>query len=138
MDVPGKALFYNDLTGILMVRASHEDLEVIQAAIETLGGEPERKAANSIDKTNWASRPKVVVFGQVNKGGGIPIPSGQRLTLRDALAAAGGLTRMANKNHINVIHGGNQVSKFRYDAILTATDAADNPVLADGDVVNVP
>ena len=51
---------------------------------------------------------------------------------------SGGLTGTANKNHINVIHGGNQVSKFRYDAILTATDAADNPELADGDSVLVP
>jgi len=37
-----------------------------------------------------------------------------------------------------VIHGDNQVSKYRYDAILTATEAADNPVLADGDSVLVP
>ncbi|PYJ86108.1 MAG: hypothetical protein DME22_06580 [Verrucomicrobia bacterium] len=38
MDVPGKAVFYNDLTGILMVRATAEDLAIVQAAIETLGG----------------------------------------------------------------------------------------------------
>ncbi|HKI71130.1 MAG TPA: M56 family metallopeptidase [Verrucomicrobiae bacterium] len=38
MDVPGKAVFYNDLTGILMVRATSEDLEIVKAAIETLGG----------------------------------------------------------------------------------------------------
>ena len=38
MDVPGKAVFYNDLTGILMVRATFEDLEIVKAAIETLGG----------------------------------------------------------------------------------------------------
>jgi hypothetical protein len=38
MDVAGKAVFYNDLTGIVMVRATTEDLELVQAAIETLGG----------------------------------------------------------------------------------------------------
>ncbi|PYK59018.1 MAG: hypothetical protein DME21_14345 [Verrucomicrobia bacterium] len=38
MDVPGKAVFYNDLTGIIMVRATFEDLEIVKAAIETLGG----------------------------------------------------------------------------------------------------
>jgi len=38
MDVPGKALFYNDLTGILMVRATTEDLTIVQGAVETLGG----------------------------------------------------------------------------------------------------
>ena len=38
MDLPGKALFYNDLTGILMVRATTEDLAIVQGAVETLGG----------------------------------------------------------------------------------------------------
>src|SRR5205823_7103557 len=38
MDVPGKTVFYNDLTGIVMVRATYEDLEIVKAAIETLGG----------------------------------------------------------------------------------------------------
>jgi beta-lactamase regulating signal transducer with metallopeptidase domain len=34
-----KAIFYNELTGTVMVRAAGEDLDVIQAAIETLGGQ---------------------------------------------------------------------------------------------------
>jgi len=38
MDIPGKALFYNDLTGILMVRATTDDLAIVQGAVETLGG----------------------------------------------------------------------------------------------------
>jgi hypothetical protein len=38
LDTPGKAVFYNDLTGVVMVRATAEDLELVQAAIETLGG----------------------------------------------------------------------------------------------------
>jgi len=38
MDLPSKAVFYNELTGIVMVRASFEDLEIVKAAIETLGG----------------------------------------------------------------------------------------------------
>ena len=38
MDVPGKTVFYNDLTGIVMVRATVDDLEIVKAAIETLGG----------------------------------------------------------------------------------------------------
>ena len=46
MDVPGKAVFYNDLTGILMVRATFEDLEIVKAAIETLGGSSTEQAAS--------------------------------------------------------------------------------------------
>lgn len=38
MEVPGKAIYYNDMTGIVMVRATADDLEVVKAAIETLGG----------------------------------------------------------------------------------------------------
>ena len=46
MDVPGKAVFYNDLTGIIMVRATAEDLAIVQAAIETLGGSTGESAAS--------------------------------------------------------------------------------------------
>jgi hypothetical protein len=38
MDVSGKAVFYNDLTAVIMVRATSDDLEIVKAAIETLGG----------------------------------------------------------------------------------------------------
>jgi hypothetical protein len=38
MNAAGKAVFYNALTGIIMVRGTHDDLEIVQAAIETLGG----------------------------------------------------------------------------------------------------
>jgi hypothetical protein len=38
MNVPGKAVFYNELTGVIMVRATPDDLEIVKAAIETLGG----------------------------------------------------------------------------------------------------
>ncbi len=33
-----KTVFYNELTGVLMVRATAGDLEVVGAAIDTLGG----------------------------------------------------------------------------------------------------
>jgi beta-lactamase regulating signal transducer with metallopeptidase domain len=33
-----KSVFYNELTGIVMVRATYQDLQVVRAAIETLGG----------------------------------------------------------------------------------------------------
>lgn len=45
LDAPNKAVFYNELTGVLMVRGTSEDLELIQAAVETLGGAPLRAAA---------------------------------------------------------------------------------------------
>ncbi|HWY76035.1 MAG TPA: M56 family metallopeptidase [Verrucomicrobiae bacterium] len=38
VDAQNKSIFYNQLTGILMVRGTQEDLNLVQAAIETLGG----------------------------------------------------------------------------------------------------
>ena len=38
MEVPGKAVFYNELTGVIMMRGTMEDLEIVAAAVETLGG----------------------------------------------------------------------------------------------------
>jgi hypothetical protein len=38
----GKTVFYNELTGVLMVRGTMEDLDVVRAAIETLG-EPDKE-----------------------------------------------------------------------------------------------
>ena len=37
---PGKTVFFNDRTGLLYVRASEQDLEIIQQAIETLNQTP--------------------------------------------------------------------------------------------------
>ena len=36
----GKSVFFNDRTGLLLVRASLQDLEIIQSAIETLNADP--------------------------------------------------------------------------------------------------
>jgi len=46
MDDPTKAVFYNDLTGVLMVRATPDDLELVDAAVETLGGTTAAKPAS--------------------------------------------------------------------------------------------
>jgi beta-lactamase regulating signal transducer with metallopeptidase domain len=42
--VGNKAIFYNELTGTVMVRVAAEDVDVIQAAIETLGGQAQGSA----------------------------------------------------------------------------------------------
>jgi hypothetical protein len=57
MQVPPKAVFYNDLTGIVMVRATAEDLELVQAAIETLGGSLLNQAMASVGSEQSSSEP---------------------------------------------------------------------------------
>jgi hypothetical protein len=36
----GKSIFYNDLTGVVMVRGTLEDQDIVGAAMQILGGEP--------------------------------------------------------------------------------------------------
>lgn len=47
MEVPGKSVFYNELTGVIMVRGTVEDLEIVAAAVETLGGSANDSTAAS-------------------------------------------------------------------------------------------
>ena len=52
-----KAIFYNELTGTVMVRVASEDLDVIQAAIETMGGQPLGGYAMTFEQRLGAIRP---------------------------------------------------------------------------------
>jgi hypothetical protein len=61
LGVGGKSIFYNELTGIIMVRASASDHSVIQAAMETLGGTP----VGSYGATGLSG-----VYGVTLQGGG--------------------------------------------------------------------
>ena len=55
LDVPGKALFYNDLTSVLMVRATTEDLAIVQGAVETLGGVANEQRPQAGSRSEGAS-----------------------------------------------------------------------------------
>ncbi|MGR3433954.1 MAG: polysaccharide biosynthesis/export family protein [Shimia sp.] len=78
----------------------------------------------------------VTVTGEVAR------PSRQRmtsvqLTLLEAVNAAGGLTQAADSSNITVRRGGRSYS-VDLDGFLEAGIARNNPLLRDGDVVNVP
>jgi hypothetical protein len=62
MDAP-KAVFYNPVTGIVMVKVSAKDLEIVQAALETLGGTP-------ISTQQTAGVPGAVGLPGAHVGGG--------------------------------------------------------------------
>lgn len=182
---PGKSVFYNELTGIMMVRATAEELKIIQAAIETLGGsnnssprgsagmmqmyaplrsqsteadQPDVKEPSSSDGVfpgsgegafieSAQSSKTVAVLGAVRQPGNFPIPEGQDWTIVQAIAASGGLTKLSNKNRIELRRDGN-TERFRFNDLIqgkfqqeysSATD--DNtvlpPALQPGDVVYV-
>ncbi|MDB6021615.1 MAG: Regulatory sensor-transducer, BlaR1/MecR1 family, partial [Pedosphaera sp.] len=48
--MPRKSIFYNDVTGMIMMRATKQDLEAMAAAVETLGGNAGAGAASSAGK----------------------------------------------------------------------------------------
>jgi hypothetical protein len=131
MDVPGKSLFYNPLTGMLMVRASGDDLTIVQAAIETLSGPV---AAASTEKP----RRIVSVLGQVGQPGVVELPAEQNLTVLEAIAMRGGFTRLAKKTGIEVTRQGVGGSyKFTEAELKTNSGSADGFFLRPGDVVRV-
>ena len=145
MDFPGKSIFYNDITGVLMVRATTDDLVIVQAAIETLAG---RAAAQDDpipgtgDRQNGfpskaEKKNTVYVFGEVKKPGHIELPQGQEWSVVDALAAAGDLSEAADRKRIELRRHGN-TTKLEFKGLLDATDASKNPKLESGDIVFVP
>lgn len=80
----------------------------------------------------------VQVLGQVNMQGPVEIPIDRRLTLVDAIAQAGGATRLANTRKVTVkreLPDGRTVT-FELDYQKMMTDADEEPfVLQDGDTI---
>jgi len=77
----------------------------------------------------------ITVLGQVGRSGPIGFPLNGRLDLVTAIAAAGGVTNLANPRKITVNRGGNVMTvDFR-----EVSERADRPfLLQPGDIVNVP
>lgn len=125
LDVPGKGVFYNELRGIVLVRATAEDLKIVQAAMETLGSSPQA----SVKRT-------VSVLGAVERPGVIDIPAGERLSAFQAIAQVGGFKDTANKNKIEVTRNGrNYIIKI--DDLKTATAPETLFWLEPGDMIHV-
>ena len=145
MDSPGKSIFYNDITGVLMVRATADDLVIVEAAIETLAGRaaaqdnpiPGTKAAPNGFRGKVEKKHTVSVFGAVRKPGLIDLPQGQEWSVVDALAAAGDLLEAADQKRIELKRHGN-TTRLEFKELLDATDPSKNPRLESGDIVFVP
>jgi polysaccharide export outer membrane protein len=128
-----------------MVRATADDLVIVQAAIETLAG---RAAAQDDPNPGADARPNgfrgkaekrhtVSVLGAVRKPGLVDLPQGQEWSVVDALAAAGDLSEAADQKHIELKRRGN-TTMLEFKGLLDATDASKNPKLESGDIVFVP
>jgi hypothetical protein len=125
MDDSNKAVFYNDLTGVLMVRATTDDLKVVQAAIETLGG------------TATAGRLRAAsVVGCVVKAGAVDLPPGERMDVIEAIAKAGGLSPTASKSKIELTRKG-KTTRYKFDDLRKESDPAKKVWLEPGDIIYV-
>lgn len=136
MDVPNKAVFYNERTGIVMVRATEEDLEVVQAAIETLGGKLLRPARGSAQAVRPGQPWTVSVMGSVQRPGSLGVPAEQPIDLVEAIARAGGFSPQANQNKIELSRGG-QTHTYRFSELRRMTGDAERVWLVPGDIVHV-
>jgi Spy/CpxP family protein refolding chaperone len=89
---------------------------------------------------NVANKPDntraVTVMGKVNRGGPVELPSGQKITLLEAIARAGGFSPLANKNKIQLNRGG-KISYYRFSDLVGVTDLEKQVFAEPGDVIYV-
>ncbi len=83
----------------------------------------------------------VNVLGAVNAPGSIPIPPEKDLTLMDAIARAGGFSRLANRNKVSLTRNtpDGQTANYVVNADqLIAGDGTSRWLIQDGDIISVP
>jgi polysaccharide export outer membrane protein len=79
---------------------------------------------------------KAYVVGEVNKPGVQPVTD-VPLTVTDAVARSGDVTRDADMRHL-ILSRGDRVYLIDLLALYEAGDLNNNPILQDGDILNVP
>lgn len=83
----------------------------------------------------------VNVLGAVNAPGSIPIPPEKEMNLLDAIARAGGFSRLANRSHVSLtrtLPDGQTVNySINGDQMMVGDSASRWPV-QDGDIISVP
>jgi len=88
------------------------------------------------------SKRDVKVLGQVTKAGSVDIPTDRPLKLLDAIALAGGFTRLADRKKVTLTRttpdGTTTTTEINAESIIQSKNSADQWVLQYGDVINVP
>ena len=81
----------------------------------------------------------IVLLGQVRSPGTYPFPKGERFTLLQAIALAGGFSDIANIKKLKIVRGGeegqSQVIRANAEAIIGGRDA--DIELVNGDIIHV-
>ena len=118
------------------VRAANRTIEEIQTELKRLLETDYLVNAQVLVQVKDFRKKLVSVFGQVNRPGLIEIPPERRMTVIEAITAAGGLTRLARSSGIQLIREGKK------DPMLYNMEELKNPdrpvYVESGDVVFVP
>jgi polysaccharide export outer membrane protein len=86
-------------------------------------------------------RSKVNILGQVGRPGFVPIPADRKLTLVEAISAAGGFTRLANSGKVQLKRTDREgrVQSMEIDVKSIMKDSKTRDIeLRDGDIIFVP
>jgi hypothetical protein len=121
---PGPNLKFHAETKLLIAVGKESEFKLIDDVLKEL--------SKGAVKPNRLS--EVLVNGEVNKPGNIPLPKDQQLTVLDVVGRAGGLSSVADRNKIKVSHPGQPERIFSFDELKR-----DNSVYVEpGDVIDVP
>ncbi len=85
--------------------------------------------------------PQVLVMGQVRRPGAVTFARGERLTLLEAIALAGGFTNVASRNRVLLVRevdGRRERIRVRVDDVLEGKPGHHNIELKPGDTISVP
>ncbi len=78
----------------------------------------------------------VTVMGQVNKPGAVELPGEQALTIVEAIAYAGGFTKLANQNNIQFTHNG-KTETYKLNELRKTNDPDKIIHVEPGDIIEV-
>ncbi|MFW5859729.1 MAG: SLBB domain-containing protein [Planctomycetota bacterium] len=81
---------------------------------------------------------RVYVLGAVARSGAVDLPSDEQLTVSKAISLAGGFTRFARQDAVQILRPGAESEAIDVGALLSGKQDARDPVLQPGDTVSVP
>lgn len=98
------------------IRAAGRTTVEVQAEVKRLLELDYLVNAQVIVQVREFRKAHVAVFGQVNRPGLIPLPPEQRMSVMEAIAAAGGFTRLARSRNIELTRAGmDEPLRFRME-----------------------
>jgi protein involved in polysaccharide export with SLBB domain len=92
----------------------------------------------ALDSVNYtAIMMKISIAGEVRAPGPLEIPAGDKITLTEAILRAGNFTQWAKGEQVKLFRHDRLVGTYNVPAILKEGRISEDPVLQDGDRVNV-